>query len=516
MRRIKACRTSNPKATRSLQAPLVASMLIALLAGRGEAQIDSSIGEGRRIFTRNWVAGEPLAPRGDGLGPVFNAQSCAECHRQGGVGGGGPIENNALQLSTRRGESLSQFTFRNRLSRIHPGFTAGLPAGQMNSATPLHRFGVGADYTTFLQGISQRFTLVPDGGEFGPNAVALQPIAASRDERGVMLFVSQRNTPALFGLGLLDAVPDVLLHAIAAEQPWRHAGVSGRVAPAPTGAGRFGWRGQRAHLTEFVLDACAVELGLQAPGRRQGIDPRDPTHEPRGLDIDLAQVASLTAFIAALPRPRAEMPTRVDAALHVEDGERLFGETGCAACHLPTLGAIEEVYTDLLLHDLGPSLADPVAATPITVAVVQEFVRFREFKSNDVAKLNSTFSPPRPQRSFQQSSSGGYGGQRIGGAPSASVTVGAPSGSFSGGVVGRAVSQVPLPTNTECEYRTPPLWGARDSAPYLHDGRADSFVEAVAYHAGEAAWSRNQFFALSLSQRSALLAFLETLAAPPE
>ena len=69
-------------------------------------------------------------------------------------------------------------------------------------------------------------------------------------------------------------------------------------------------------------------------------------------------------------------------------------------------------------------------------------------------------------------------------------------------------------TNFNQEWRTPPLWGVRDSAPYMHDGRAETLLEAIAMHDGESAGTRDRFLKLPLADRHALIAFLNTLAAP--
>ena len=69
---------------------------------------------------------------------------------------------------------------------------------------------------------------------------------------------------------------------------------------------------------------------------------------------------------------------------------------------------------------------------------------------------------------------------------------------------------------TRQEWRTPPLWGFRDSGPYLHDGRAATLEEAVALHGGEAARSARDFFALRPLERQQIAAFLKTLVAPGE
>lgn len=65
------------------------------------------------------------------------------------------------------------------------------------------------------------------------------------------------------------------------------------------------------------------------------------------------------------------------------------------------------------------------------------------------------------------------------------------------------------------EWRTPPLWGVNDSAPYMHDGRAETLLESITMHGGESEKTRDRFLVLSLEDRQAMIAFLETLVAPP-
>jgi CxxC motif-containing protein (DUF1111 family) len=69
-------------------------------------------------------------------------------------------------------------------------------------------------------------------------------------------------------------------------------------------------------------------------------------------------------------------------------------------------------------------------------------------------------------------------------------------------------------TNLEQEWRTPPLWGVADSAPYLHDGRAATLVDAIALHGGEAEACTKRFFELPITERVAVLEFLACLRAP--
>jgi len=64
------------------------------------------------------------------------------------------------------------------------------------------------------------------------------------------------------------------------------------------------------------------------------------------------------------------------------------------------------------------------------------------------------------------------------------------------------------------EWRTPPLWGVRDSGPYLHDGRADTLEQAIAFHSGQAAPATVKFFELKSEQRQQVITFLKSLTAP--
>ena len=74
----------------------------------------------------------------------------------------------------------------------------------------------------------------------------------------------------------------------------------------------------------------------------------------------------------------------------------------------------------------------------------------------------------------------------------------------------------PLPRAGAREWRTPPLWGVRDSGPYLHDGRAETLEQAIAFHGGEATNSAKQFFMLKPDERAQVITFLKSLVAPEQ
>jgi len=268
----------------------------------------------------------------------------------------------------------------------------------------------------------------------------------------------------LFGAGLIDSIADKKLLELAKAQTKLSPRTAGRVARTADGnIGRFGWRGQVGTLHEFVVSACAMELGLENPSRRQARNPLDPKASLAGDDLTAAQCDALVAYVAALPAPPPLEPESLQQADRVGHGEALFASCGCVACHVRDVGPVKGIYSDLLLHDLGVALADPVPAL------------------NETGKGGEL--PP--------SGGSAYGGGRI----SESLAEASPE---------------------RREWKTPPLWGIRDSAPYLHDGRARTLTEAILAHAGQAETSANKFRGLDYLSRSHLLDFLNSLGQPSE
>ena len=182
--------------------------------------------------------------------------------------------------------------------------------------------------------------------------------------------------PFLFGLGLVEAIPERAI--LEAEDPDDRDGdgLSGRAGRTPDGRlARFGRKAEFATIQEFVEGALRLEMGLTSrPGDRDlmnggplppGADPvPEPEVDRRTVELLSAFVRFLAAPVRAAPRSRAHQDT-------VAAGERLFHQAGCATCHTPSLhtGAHEVaglrrrtvyLYSDLLLHDMGPTLADGI------------------------------------------------------------------------------------------------------------------------------------------------------------
>lgn len=266
----------------------------------------------------------------NGLGPLFNAVGCAACHENPVVGGSGrndPDEG---------GEDVE----------VHASAFVG---GVCDD-----RAAVGG------QVVQQQVT---------PALQAALGITAEPDIPGATA-TGRRTTPDVFGFGLLDAVPDAEIVALADPYDLNGDGISGRVHRLPNGRiGRFGRKAQEANLTAFNSGAFVMEIGVTNPGNQieqtVGGNPLppgvDPTPEP---EVTQEEFAAADAFVHLLAPPQ---PLRLDITGNI--GSAVFAEIGCASCHIPALvtgpspvAAISRkvvpAYTDLLLHDMGPRLAD--------------------------------------------------------------------------------------------------------------------------------------------------------------
>jgi len=257
-----------------------------------------------------------------GLGPLFNNNACSQCHEDPVVGGvGEEVERHATAFRAPACDDLA----------AHGG-----PVIQ-DSVTPALHAALGIDR---------------------------EPVPAAATDTAV------RTTASLLGFGLLDAVPDAEILALADPVDRNGDGISGRPNRTADGrVGRFGRKAQVATLREFTAGAFVNELGITSPAepQEQTIDGAplpagvDPTADP---ELTQDAVDATTAFIRLLAPPAPLPRTFVE-----ERGRVTFVLIGCAGCHVPALVTgfnrvpalnlkIVQGYTDLLLHDMGPGLAD--------------------------------------------------------------------------------------------------------------------------------------------------------------
>jgi CxxC motif-containing protein (DUF1111 family) len=288
-----------------------------------------------RLFERGSIVFQVEFAPGTGLGPLFNAAGCANCHESPVVGGGGEAEEEEGGIP---GEDIEVFG---------TAFSGGVCDALAAVGGPVFQKQV-TDALAAALGIDHE-----------------APAAAAT--------IGERNTSDLFGFGLLDAVPERSIAALADPADRDGDGVSGRVHRMADGRiGRFGRKAQLPSLDEFNADAFVNESGVtnpavmleQFPGGAPGTPyPAgvDPTPEPELSQADLDATNAFVRFLA--PPPRLALDNTATR------GQELFGRIGCATCHVPSLttgpnsvaalsNQVVFAYTDLLLHDMGPGLAD--------------------------------------------------------------------------------------------------------------------------------------------------------------
>ncbi|HEX8110308.1 MAG TPA: di-heme oxidoredictase family protein [Kofleriaceae bacterium] len=302
---------------------------------------------GRSAFLFHWPP--PV------LGPLFNADGCGDCHAGNGRGLS-QIGNGALQ---------SQALIRVSLVDGAPGAMPQVPGGDAPLAgigLQLHDHASGAlPEAVVSQSWVEHAETYGDGTVVMLHEPSLVVTRVDGSSFGPDVRMSYRQSLGMFGLGLLEAVSEATLRALADPDDADRDGISGRVnlvwdlEQQTTGVGRFGHKATVPTLRQQVALAFAGDIGL--------------TNKllPAALgDNDLAdsQFDETVLFVSVLGVPAAAPQNAAASA-----GRQLFRDFGCAACHVPTLvtgdAALSQLahqiihpYTDLLLHDVGDRLTD--------------------------------------------------------------------------------------------------------------------------------------------------------------
>jgi CxxC motif-containing protein (DUF1111 family) len=254
----------------------------------------------------------------DGLGPVFNGTSCAECHFNPAVGGDSNI------VETRFGT-----TDKNKFDAL------GDLGGSLIQSQGIGRVG----------GCTEPFV-----GEVVPPDATI---------------VTGRKTTPLFGLGLVDAVPDSTF-----EDLTKNGGKVNLVLDPQSGTrkvGKFGWKAQVSSLFVFSGDAYLNEMGITSPffpneqcpnGDCSRMAACDPVADPEDNGDDVVAFENFMTLLAPIPRGPTALSSSVIA------GEGVFTRIGCEGCHVSTLttgtspiAALNQKtfhpYSDFLLHHMG-------------------------------------------------------------------------------------------------------------------------------------------------------------------
>ena len=313
---------------------------------------------GDSFFTQNWVTAPASTDTRDGLGPMFNAQACASCHVRDGRGSPETGEIGLLfRLGVNTGEGQSPDPSYG--GQLQDRAVLGVPAEGTIRRLYVEEEGAYAD--------GSRYTLRRPVHEF--DDLAYGPLA-------VEVMVSPRLAPPVFGSGLLGAIPESDIVRAADPEDVDGDGISGRpnmVLDALSGetvVGRFGWKANVATVEEQVASAFSADVGItsalfpdedctavqtECAAALGGGDPEIPADR-------MEKVVFYTKTLAVPARRDLDTP-------EVAAGAELFLDVGCAGCHQPRhetgdsdIDALAHQvifpFTDLLLHDMGPGLAD--------------------------------------------------------------------------------------------------------------------------------------------------------------
>lgn len=416
---------------------------------------------GNAIFRKLWVSAPASTKSSDGLGPLYNARACQNCHVKDGRGRP-PAKNWPEEdaVSFLLGLSIPpQTDEQKRLLQEGRIKAVGHPVygGQLQ---PLSIQGHKAEGKIRIDYEEIPFELA--GGE----TVSLRKPTYTIEHLGygptdLEIMISPRVAPQMIGLGLLELVPESQILDYADPADKNGDGISGKAQQVWSleedrlMLGRFGLKGGTPSVSQQAAVAFNGDMGLSSPlvphdagdctkaqplclNAPHGSEPAKKRPEVRKTLFDLVSFYSRNLAVPARRNPDDS---------EVLKGKELFYSAGCTSCHRPKMltGPSQEQphlanqliwpHTDMLLHDMGEGLADN-----------------------------------RPE--------------------------------------GRANGR---------EWRTAPLWGigltklVSGHTLFLHDGRARNLTEAILWHGGEAENARNTFAALSPEDRHKLLAFIESL-----
>ncbi|MEW6273043.1 MAG: di-heme oxidoredictase family protein [Thermodesulfobacteriota bacterium] len=452
-----------------------------------------------------------------GLGPLFNTQSCQGCHNQDGRGSAPaspdePMVSMLLKIGVDAGAGMAPDPiYGDQLQTF--GVERGGPSGGLprhdgalpRDDSPLGDGAIGEGYA-FIE-LEEVHGAYPDGDAF----VLHRPTYKIRDlSYGPLadgIAWSPRVAPGMIGLGLLEAIPESDLLALADPDDADGDGISGRpnfardVLRDQIVLGRFGVKASQPSILQQAAAAYLGDIGVTTSVFRAGpctdaqaaclARATDPAEGPEIADVQLALVEFYARHLA-VPERRGWDASAGTWEPPVGRGRDAFHEAGCSGCHVPshrTGTAAGSLLGDVNLFEL----VQP--ATPLAALSGQQIWPYTDLLLHDMGGGCGATARETAEGAPCEGGAECLHVRRCEG-----LADGFPDGEASG-----------------TEWRTPPLWGlglvrlVNPRAGYLHDGRARSVEEAILWHDGEARGARERFMALSREDRAALLAFLDSM-----
>lgn len=407
---------------------------------------------GNSFFRNPWVSAPSSTAARDGLGPLFNTNTCQSCHIKDGRGHP-PLANdsNAVSMLVRLSIPAQPDNVQHQTQLLHDGvIPEPVYGGQLQDmANP----GIAAEGHIRMNWQPQILQFA-DGATIELMKPTLQITNLAYGDMHPQTLFSARIAPPMIGLGLLEAISDADILAQEDADDKNADGISGRAnrvwskEKEATVIGRFGWKAGQPSLLQQDAGAFAGDMGLTSRIAHSDdctttqSDCRNAANggEKEVSDNILDQVLFYSRNLAVPARRNANSP-------EVLRGKKLFSDSGCTGCHTPSFTTRTDAaepelanqlifpYTDLLLHDMGDGLAD--------------------HRPDFLASGNEWRTPPLWGIGLTQDVNG--------------------------------------------------------HTRFLHDGRARNLMEAVLWHGGEAEASQKKVLAMDKADRDALLAFLNSM-----
>lgn len=340
---------------------------------------------GKALATQPWVRAPTTTDARDGLGPVYHARSCLACHVEGGRGQAANDDGSSPATLVRlsipgvgpHGGPNPEPVYG---AQLQPRSTAlGHQLHSLEGADALDSTGVPPEADVRVRWTISEFSY-PDGSNVELRSPSVDVSSLGYGPMKPSTQMGLRHTPSLVGMGLLEGIDVADLERLADPDDADADGISGRLnrvwdpESKVLRPGRFGLKANQPSLRVQVAAALSGDMGLSNPVfPAQPCTPRQARclaapdgDDADGFEVPESLLETIVFFTASIGVPRRRRPE--DSV--VLRGQSLFDEAGCESCHVARFTTMEDEamphlssqeiwpYTDLLLHEMGPDLAD--------------------------------------------------------------------------------------------------------------------------------------------------------------
>jgi len=362
-----------------------------LPAANLDEQLKPAFHAGKALANQPWVKAPTITTARDGLGPLYNARTCLSCHVKGGKGF---IPSDSTRVISSTLVRLSKPSGDSKLLKTegvipHPMYGDQMQGQSTSLAHQLRhsqkpgtlKHDVAPESYIYIHWDKQTFSY-PDQHQVELRKPRLEFTQLGYGPLGDDTLYSIRVAPTIHGMGLLELISEQDLLALSDENDSNNDGISGRlnqvwdIEKQATVAGRFGLKANKPTLKMIVAGAFKNDIGISNPlfpGQPCSMEQTSCKTMITGNTKEHGNVelsAELLTLATNFNRDLAPVIRRNSKDKNVIQGRQLFYQTGCNQCHQPrfvtqqseqTAHLSQQIiwpYSDLLLHDMGPGLAD--------------------------------------------------------------------------------------------------------------------------------------------------------------